>query len=101
MKFRILAAAVLAAMCIAGASAQDRERQRAQGPAEPEIRAVFSPNTDVEQYGRADFRVVLRGNFENPYLQEQASLDLLLTAPSGKQLLLPCYYEITYQLGKN
>ena len=93
MKFRILAAAVLAAMCIAGASAQDRERQRAQGPAEPEIRAVFSPNTDVEQYGRADFRVVLRGNFENPYLQEQASLDLLLTAPSGKQLLLPCYYE--------
>ncbi len=58
-----------------------------------QIRAVFPPQGEVEEYGRADFTVVVRGEFGNPYLQEEAAVDMLLTAPSGKELLLPCFYE--------
>ena len=58
-----------------------------------QIKAVFGPEGEVDEYGRADFTVVVRGVFENPYLQEDAAVDMLLTAPSGKELLLPCFYD--------
>ena len=46
----------------------------------------------VPQYGRADFTIVLQGTWNNPYLQEEVTLDMVLTAPSGKKLTLPCYF---------
>jgi len=46
----------------------------------------------VREYGRADFTIVLQGTWNNPYLQEEVTLDMVLTAPSGKTLTLPCYY---------
>ena len=50
------------------------------------------PAGTVPQYGRADFDITLSGNWSNPYLQEEVTLDLVLTAPSGALLRVPCFY---------
>jgi hypothetical protein len=44
-------------------------------------------------YGKTEFNVQLKADWQNPYLQEDIALDLLLSSPSGKKLTLPCYYE--------
>jgi hypothetical protein len=50
-------------------------------------------NAVVKQYEKAEWEISVDASFSNPYLQEEIALDLLLTAPSGRKLLLPCYYE--------
>ncbi|MBR6882579.1 MAG: hypothetical protein IKN06_06390, partial [Bacteroidales bacterium] len=54
-----------------------------------QVLSVEGPRTRVPQYGRADFSIVLQGTWNNPYLQEEVTLDMVLTAPSGKTLTLP------------
>lgn len=49
-------------------------------------------SSKVTQYDRADFSIQLKGIWNNPYLQEEVALDMLLSAPSGKELVMPCYY---------
>ena len=44
-------------------------------------------------YERVDIDINLVAKWENPYLQEDVALDMYITSPSGKQLVLPCYYE--------
>lgn len=46
-----------------------------------------------QQYERVDIDIELIAEFNNPYLQEDVALDMLITAPSKKKLLLPCYFE--------
>lgn len=46
----------------------------------------------ARQWERVDFTVRLCGQWENPYLQEDVALDLVLTAPSGKTLSVPCFF---------
>ena len=50
-------------------------------------------STKVLQYEKAEWDIQLNTTFVNPYLQEDIALDLLIDAPSGKKLVLPCYYE--------
>ena len=45
------------------------------------------------RYQKTDFDIQMNAQWENPYLQEDIALDMLLTSPSGKKLKLPCYYE--------
>ena len=51
-----------------------------------------APQKAVPQYGRADFTIYVQGSWDNPWLQEEAALDMQVTAPSGKVLLVPCFY---------
>jgi O-glycosyl hydrolase len=44
-------------------------------------------------YEKTEISIQLTSHWQNPYLQEDIALDMLITAPSGKSLLLPCYYE--------
>lgn len=44
------------------------------------------------QYSKTEFDIELKGQWTNPYLQEDATLDMLITSPTGKKLTLPCYY---------
>ena len=44
------------------------------------------------QYQRVDITIELIAKWANPYLQEDVALDMLITSPSGKSLVLPCYY---------
>ena len=58
-----------------------------------QITTVTPSATKVKQYDAIFFEVALTGEWENPYLQEEAALDMVLTAPSGKELVLPCFYK--------
>ena len=50
-------------------------------------------NKTVRQYEKAEWNIQVDAPFANPYLQEDIAVDMMLIAPSGKQLILPCYYE--------
>ena len=58
-----------------------------------QITSVTPSATKVKQYDAIFFEVALTGEWDNPYLQEEAALDMVLTAPSGKKLVLPCFYK--------
>jgi hypothetical protein len=58
-----------------------------------QITDVTASKKSVKQYDAIFFNVTLTGIWDNPYLQEEAALDMILTAPSGKQLVLPCFYK--------
>ena len=58
-----------------------------------QITSVTPSATRVKQYDAVFFEVALTGEWDNPYLQEEAALDMVLTAPSGKELVLPCFYK--------
>ena len=44
-----------------------------------QVLSVEGPRTRVPQYGRADFSIVLQGTWSNPYLQEEVTLDMVLS----------------------
>ena len=48
-----------------------------------QIKHITQQGTKVKKYEAARFEICLTGNWENPYLQEEAALDMLITAPSG------------------
>lgn len=52
-----------------------------------------TPSSDQGiMYKRTDIKVVLKGEWQNPTRQEEARLDMLILAPSGKTLVLPAFY---------
>ncbi|MXV50564.1 DUF5060 domain-containing protein [Pedobacter sp. HMF7647] len=58
-----------------------------------QIQKVTLLNLKPSTFKKAEFDIKLIAEWVNPYLQEDVSLDMLITSPSGKKLLLPCYYE--------
>ncbi len=44
------------------------------------------------QYEKSEWDITLTQSWENPYLQEDVALDMVITTPSGKKLSLPCFY---------
>lgn len=52
-------------------------------------------NREVVQFEKAEWDVFIEETFKNPYDQKEVALDMLLTAPSGKVLVLPCYFDST------
>ncbi|MEQ8471378.1 MAG: DUF5060 domain-containing protein [Marinoscillum sp.] len=47
----------------------------------------------IFQYQKAEFELLVNEQFDNAYDQEEVAVDMKLTAPSGKEITLPCYYE--------
>lgn len=47
--------------------------------------------TNIQQYELAEWDVDIKGQFNNPYLQEEVALDMIITSPTGKELVLPCF----------
>lgn len=45
------------------------------------------------QYEKSEWDITVKASWKNPYLYTDISLDMIIESPSGKQLLLPCYYE--------
>ena len=60
--------------------------------AEAQIVSVEGPSGLVSQYDRVDFEIVLKGRWNNPYLQEDVSVDMHIMTPSGHYLILPCFF---------
>lgn len=62
--------------------------------AQPVITSIDNLTTNAVQYNKVEWEIeITDASFENPYLQEEIALNLLLTSPSGAELLLPCYFE--------
>ena len=61
--------------------------------AQNKIIGYKAPEAKIKQYKKADWIISVNADFSNPYLQEEVTLDMLLTNPYGQQLTLPCYYE--------
>ena len=47
----------------------------------------------VKEYRKAEWNINVSAAFTNPYDQHDISLDLVMTSPSGKPVVLPCYFE--------
>ena len=56
-----------------------------------QIKSVTAPET-ASLYSKVECSVTLTGQWTNPYLQEEAYLDMEVVSPSGKTLTLPCYW---------
>ncbi|MES2426386.1 MAG: DUF5060 domain-containing protein [Bacteroidota bacterium] len=50
-------------------------------------------NQTVTEYEKAEWNINIDGVFINPYDQKEVTLDLVLTAPSGNPVTLPCYFD--------
>lgn len=48
---------------------------------------------EILRFGKAEFDIKINSKFENPYDSRIAQLDMIIKAPSGKELVLPCYYD--------
>ena len=46
----------------------------------------------ISLYSKAVWDIRLKATFSNPYFQEQVSLDMEIQSPSGKKMVLPCFY---------
>ena len=58
------------------------------------IRTVTPSEEKVGLYGKVEVTVTLEGgNWNNPYLQEEAAMDLEILCPSGRRILLPCFFS--------
>lgn len=47
---------------------------------------------EVQQYGLTELEIITTGKFKNPHDQREVTLDMVITSPSGKALILPCFY---------
>lgn len=49
-------------------------------------------SSEASLYKKTEFKVEVNSVFSNPYDQKDIALDLLFTSPSGKPLVLPCFF---------
>jgi hypothetical protein len=56
------------------------------------IKSAVLETRNVRQYERAEWEIRLVADWQNPYAQDDVALDMILVAPSGRRLVLPCYY---------
>lgn len=62
---------------------------RAQG----RIAGISVPERSAVQYELFELAIDIEASFDNPFLQEDISLDMLLSSPGGRKLVLPCYFD--------
>ena len=57
-----------------------------------QIRQVSQVTILVRQYDKAEWDIQLIGEWQNPYFKQDIALDMEVNAPSGKELVVPCFY---------
>lgn len=60
--------------------------------AEAQIIKVNPQSMSCALYQRVDIDVELQGEWQNPYRQEEAKLDMVVTTPDGKNSVVPAFY---------
>ncbi|WP_285058638.1 DUF5060 domain-containing protein [Pedobacter ginsengisoli] len=61
--------------------------------AQTNIKSFRMTSKTVKQFEKAEWNIEVEASFSNPFLQEDIAVDMMLTSPSGKKLVLPCYFE--------
>jgi len=62
-------------------------------PLGAQVESVTRLTAHPSRFGRLDFVVMLKAEWQDPYHADDIRLDLELTAPSGRSLVVPCFYE--------
>jgi hypothetical protein len=60
-----------------------------------QILSQKSDGSTPEQYSKVEWTITTNGKFINPFDSREVRLDMVLESPSKKELVLPCYYEIS------
>jgi hypothetical protein len=47
----------------------------------------------IKEYQKSEWEIDISSAFANPYDQRDISLDMVMISPSGKPVVLPCYFE--------
>jgi hypothetical protein len=50
-------------------------------------------NNSIYEYEKSEWNINLSAPFTNPFNAYEISVDMLLTSPAGKQLVLPCFFS--------
>jgi hypothetical protein len=50
-------------------------------------------NSKINQYQKTEWQIALKSSWTNPYATSEITLDMLINSPSGKKLILPCFYD--------
>ena len=58
-----------------------------------QVESVTRLTAHPSRYARLDFAVMLKAEWTDPYCSEEIRLDLELTSPSGRQVVVPCFYD--------
>ncbi|MFB9842561.1 DUF5060 domain-containing protein [Mucilaginibacter ginsenosidivorans] len=61
--------------------------------AQPGIADYKLTTGKVKEYQKAEWNIHISAPFNNAYDQADISLNMVMTSPSGKPIVLPCYYE--------
>jgi hypothetical protein len=57
-----------------------------------QIQNIVLLTKSVSQYQKSEWDIELTTTFGNPYNLNEITLDMVLASPSGKKLVLPCFY---------
>jgi hypothetical protein len=60
--------------------------------AQPSVVKQILTTTTVNQYRKTEFDITVSSVFNNPYDARRVAVDMILTSPSHKKMVLPCYY---------
>lgn len=58
-----------------------------------EIDGITIVTKNKLQYEKIEFEFDVIANYENPYDADQITVDMVIKAPSGKNLILPCFFD--------
>lgn len=58
-----------------------------------QIQSYTLLNKTVTEYEKTEWNIRLSVSYNNPYDQNEISLDMVLTAPSGNPVVVPCYFD--------
>ena len=61
------------------------------------IHSVTPDATRLPQYARLELHVELGATYDNPFDPDDVRLDAVLTAPSGRQLVVPGFFAVDYR----
>lgn len=60
--------------------------------AQTKIIASNQLNRTISLYQKAEWDIEIKAKFSNPYNTSEIALDMLITSPSGRKLVLPCFF---------
>ncbi|MGE5497920.1 MAG: discoidin domain-containing protein [Syntrophothermus sp.] len=56
------------------------------------VKSFTMLTTSPVKYEKTEFDIEVSASFINPFDQKEIALDMILTAPSGRKITLPCYF---------
>ena len=61
------------------------------------IGGVEPARAEVPRYGRFEARIDLAATYQNPFDPDEIAVDAHFVAPSGRELVVPCFYMIDFR----